>query len=161
EAVVDDDAARDPRRAIALIDGQVRLLVAGRPRLVAEHGMRPVDLAPGRLGVRIDEQLARVAAVPALRRVGAVDAQAVEVAGAQPRHVPVEDVAGPLLEIEPFGLAGRVVRIVEADLDAGRDLRPDREVDAATVEGRPTRVRVPWPYRPHRNHLGNGRAGAQ
>ena len=161
EAIVDDHALRDARGAVALVDRQVGLLVARRVQLVAEHRLRPVDLAPGRLGVRIDEQLARVAAVPALGRVGAVHAKAVELPGRQARHVAVKDVSGGLVKIETIRLARGIVGVVEADLDAGRDLRPDREVHAGAVEGGAPGVWSSWPDRPHRHdHFGYGRAGA-
>ena len=58
------------------------VLVAQR---VAEHRLLPVHLAAERLGVGVDQQLVRVAAVALLRLVGAVHAQAVERARLQAR----------------------------------------------------------------------------
>jgi hypothetical protein len=160
EAIIDDHALGDAGGAVPLIDRQVRFVVPP-VQLVTEDRLRPVDLAPGRLGVRIDEQLARVAAVAALGRVGAVHAKPVELPGLQARHVPVKDVAGGLVKIESVGLARGIVGVVEADLDAGRDLRPDREVHARPVEGGASGVWSSWPDGSHRHHhIGYGRADA-
>jgi len=120
EGVVDHHALGDAGGAVALIDRQIGLLVVAR--LVTEDRLRPVDLAPGRLRVRIDEQLARVAAVPALGRVGSVHAQPVKLPGAEAWHVAVEDVAGGLVQIETLRLARRIGGVVQANLDARRDL---------------------------------------
>src|SRR6185312_8424064 len=110
---------------------QIGPLVA---RLVPGQRLLPVDLAEDGLGVGIDEQLVRVAPVPARGRVGAVHAEAVEGARLQLRQVAVPGVPGDIGEIEAFKMARRSGRVVEANLDPRRHVRVEGEIDAAAVE---------------------------
>ena len=71
--------------------------VVGAVGRVGQHvGRVPVDAALDRLGVRVDQQLGRVEAVALLGVVGAVDAVAVALAGADARQVAVPVVRGAL-----------------------------------------------------------------
>ena len=87
----------------------------------------------------------RIAAVPALGRVGSVDAEAVEGAGRDLGDVAVPGEAGAAGEIEAADLAARVGGVIEADLDAGGDARVDGEVRAVAVEGGATREGLAGP----------------
>ena len=120
------------------------------PLLVAQHRLFPVDLAEQRLGVGIDQQLVRVAAMAQRRRVGTVDAQPVQRARLQIGGVAVPGESGVGRQIEAFDLSSRVVAIVEANFDARGDARVDGEVDAAAVEDGAARVGKARPDRSHR-----------
>ena len=75
EVGVDHDAEQHVRRGVLVV---ARL---GVVEVVAEQRRAPVDGARGRLGVGVEQQLARVAAQPAAGVVGAVDAVAVALPG--------------------------------------------------------------------------------
>ncbi len=61
---------------------------------VAEEGMVPLQLTHMLLCVRVEEQLVRVEAMAGVRLVGAVDAIAVDEAGARVRQIAVEHLVG-------------------------------------------------------------------
>jgi hypothetical protein len=129
EAVVDHLAFRHAARALALVEGQVFLLV---PDGVAEMRVAPVDLAHDRLGIGIEEQLVGVEAVALLGLVRPVHAVAVEGAGLEARHVPVPDEVGALAQGEALHLL--LPGLVEqAQLHLLGVARVDREVDALVV----------------------------
>ena len=112
EERVDDDAAGHERGRVGVV-----ALVGGRPA-VAVDGFVPGDLALDGLGVRVEEELGRVAAQPGARVPGAVDPVAVALAGLDVGELAVPDVAGPLGQGVP-GLGRRRRR-------RGRARRPRR-----------------------------------
>ena len=117
ERGIDDHALRHPGGAVGRIEGEVGLLVVRR---VAGDRLLPVDLAPHRLGVGIDEELAGVAAVSLGRVVGAVDAQTVERSRPKVADVAVPDVLRDLGQMAAVDLAAGIGGVVEADLDPRR-----------------------------------------
>ena len=126
EVGVDDD--REHRLAQVVVG--VALL--GVLEVVGEQRLVVGDLALDRLGVGVEQQLARVAAVAVLGVVGAVHAEAVALAGLQARHVGVPDEAVDLGQVEA-GLDAVVVD--EAQLDPLGHLAEQGEVDATAVVG--------------------------
>ena len=107
EERVDDHAVGHVRRGVVVV---ARVLVA---EVVAEQRLVPVDLAAGRLGVGVEEQLVGVAAQALGGVPRAVDAVAVALARLHGRDVAVPDVGVDLGDLEP-GLG---------DLAAGSDRR--------------------------------------
>ncbi len=155
--LVDDRLViRVPRRAVLLpveerVDHhglhRVRCRVVGVALLgvlegVGEARWRPVDAAFERLGVGIDQQLARVAAVAVLRLVGPVHPVAVALAGRDPGQVGVPDQRVALGHRDP-GLAAVVVE--QAQLHGLGDLGEERKVRASAVVRGSERVRAAWP----------------
>ena len=141
EGRVDDDRTRDRRRGIGLVDRQVGVLTATRD--VRERvGGPPVDRPIDRLRVRVDQELRRVEAPAGLRIVGAVDAVAVTLAGADPREVAVPVERGALAELDAFLDAALAE---EAQLDALRVLREQGEVRPVAIPLRTEREGLPRP----------------
>ena len=111
--------------AVALVGDKV--VAAQR---VAEDGRIPVDPALDRLGVGVEQQLGRVAAVPVVGLVRAVDPEAVALAGPDIGQVAVPAQRGDLGE----GDALLVALVVEqAEVDAGGDIGEQGEVGAGAV----------------------------
>jgi hypothetical protein len=123
-----------------------RGVVGVAPGLVAEgvgeQRLVPVDLPLDGLGVGVEQQLGRVAAVPLGRLVGPVDAEAVALARPDPGQVRVPDERVALGDLHPRLLA---VGVEQAQLDAVGDLGEKREVGAGTVVRRAQRVRTSGP----------------
>jgi hypothetical protein len=80
EGLVGDDGARDGVDVVLVVGLEVVVVAAAGRRVGQDVGPLPADLALDRLGVRIDEQLGRVEAVPLLGRVRSVDPVAVALA---------------------------------------------------------------------------------
>ena len=133
EERVDHHAVGHVRGGVVVVGA---VLVA---EVVAEERLVPVDLAGGRLGVGVEQELVGVAAQALGRVPRAVDAVAVALARLDGRDVAVPDVGVDLGDLE-LGLherAGLVgVGVEEAELDALGDLAEEREVRAGAVEGR-------------------------
>jgi hypothetical protein len=110
-------------------------------RVPVQRGI-PAQLAVEGLRVRVDQELAGIAAVPAGRIVRAVDAEAVALSRADAREVAVPDVGIDLREVDArLGPA----LVEQAQLDPLRDARVQREVGAAAVEARAERIRISRP----------------
>ena len=138
EERVDDHAVGHVRGGVVVVLAVLLAEVVGEQRLV------PLDLAAGRLGVGVEEQLVGVAAQALGRVPRAVDAVAVALAGLHRRDVAVPHVGVDLgdLELRLDELPGVVgVGLEQAQLDALGDLAEDREVGAAAVERRAEGVR--------------------
>jgi hypothetical protein len=118
EAAVDDDAL-----------GNTPCVVA----IVVEHRRACVRLSFDRVRVGIDEELVRVEAMPALRSVGALDAEPVTLPRPCTGNVPVPDERSPLLEAK---LALDAELVEQTQQNARRVLRVEREVRALSVPGR-------------------------
>ncbi len=127
----DHDALLHVRRGVVVV---ARVGVA---EVVAEQRLVPLDLAAGRLGVGVDQQLVRVAAQALGRVVRAVHAVAVALAGLHGGQVAVPDVGVDLGQLDPGLLA---VLVEQAQLHAVGHLAEEREVRAAPVERRAQRV---------------------
>ena len=124
-----DDAVRHEGRALHVV-AHVRTLCEG----IGMHRLVEADHAVERLGVGVEQELGRVAAVAACRLPGAVHPEAVALSRDDRREVAVPAVPADLREVD----AGFAARLVEqAELDAGGDFREQREVGAGAVEGRP------------------------
>ena len=101
EERVDDHAGHgvaqrvDHRRGAAGRPGRCGLQVVGVQRL------GEVEVAVERLAVRVEQQLARIAAVPGRRIPRAVHPEAVPLARGDGRQVGVPDVAVDLVEVDP------------------------------------------------------------
>ena len=77
KGVVDDDPLGDAPGVVLLVAHQV---IAASQR-IAEDRSVPIDTARQRPGVRVDEELGRVEAMPGLRFPRAIDAIAIALAG--------------------------------------------------------------------------------
>ena len=99
--------------------------------VVGEHGRSPLDLAGDGTRVRVEQQLRRVAAVALVRRPRAVDAEAVALAGAHPRHVAVPAMTGRFREVD-VGLVALVVE--QASSTRVGDFGEEREVGPVGIE---------------------------
>ena len=135
EVRVDDDGLRHVRRRVVV----VALLGL---EVVAEDRRVPVDLAVDGLGVRVEQQLVRVAAQALGGVVGAVHAEAVALAGVDAGQEGVPDVAVHLGE--PDALLVALV-VEEAQLDLLGHLAEDREVRAGAVVRGPEGVGAAGP----------------
>ena len=123
-------------QAVLVVEGLALVELVGEQRLVAVH--LPVD----GLGVGVEQQLRRVAAVPLLGCVRSVHAVAVALARLDARKVRVVHEGVGLDHLDP-GL--RAVVGDQAQLDLVRHLREEREVDPGPVVRRAQGVRTSWP----------------
>ncbi len=138
EARIDDDALRDRGRIVFLVGG-CAILVA---RLIGEDaGSLPVDPLLDRTGIWVDQQLGGVEAVPLFGGIGAVDAVAVALTGADPGEVgvPVRALARGELVTDLAAVGPE-----EAELDALRVLGEEREVRPFAVGSCAEREGAPW-----------------
>ncbi len=135
EVGVGNHGFRHVARGIAVVAGQI---VAG----MAKDRRVPDQIAGDFTGIGIQQQLGRVEAVPLLRRPGAVHPVAVDLAGTDAGQIAEPDAALHVGQVQPgqFALA---IRVVQAQFDARRVFREQREVSAFTVEVRPHRVGAP------------------
>ena len=141
-------------RVAEAVHGVVRCVVV--VEAVAEQGLVAVDLAVDRLGVRVKQQLGRIAPVPLIGVVGPVDPEAVALAGTDSRQVAVPHEPVQLGQVD--ALLRSVVRD-QRQLDPLRRLREEREVGAGTVIGGSQRIR-PARLDPHRASLRRNRGRA-
>src|SRR5258708_10252400 len=125
------DRPRHEGGAVVVVARALVAEVVGKARLV------PVDLALDGLGVRIEEQLGRVAPLAALRRPGPVDPVAVALPGSDGRQIRVPAERIDLLQAEPL-LAALVVE--QAELDSIGGLREQREGPPPASPRRPEGV---------------------
>ncbi len=137
EERVHHDRARDVRRGVGVVP-PVRV-----PEVVGEHRLAPVDVTLDRLGVRVEQQLGRVAAVPVGRVVRAVHPVPVPLARADARQVPVPDETVHLVQVDP-GFPAVVVE--QAEFDPLGYLGEQAEVGAGSVIRGAQRVAVARPY---------------
>ncbi len=118
------------------------LLAEGLAGDVAVDGITPAHVALDGPGIRVEQQLAGVAAPASGRVPGAMDTVAVALARADAWQVAVPGEAGHLRQVHA-GLTTGVVE--EAQLDAFGDTGEDGEVGAVVVRGRAERVGLPGP----------------
>ncbi len=111
-----------------------RLGVVGDVRQRA--ALLPLHLPVDRLRVRVDQELVRVEAVPALRVVGPMDAVAVALAGTDTGQIAVPVERGALDDLDALLV---VVGVVQAQLHALGVLAEDAEVRALAVPCRAQR----------------------
>ena len=137
EVRVDHHRARHVRRGVGVV---APVLMAER---VGEHGLAPADVALDGLGVRVEQQLVRVAAMPGGRIVGSVHPVTVTLAGADAGQVPVPHEPVHLVQVDPAFCA---VVVEQAQLDSLGYLGEQPEVGSGPVIGRPQRIAVARPY---------------
>ena len=130
ERRIDDHRLGHPPGVVAVIAGKVALR---RAPVVAEHLVAPVDLARDGAGVGVDEQFGGVEPRALGRFVGAVNAVAVELAGADLGQKDVPDLVGLLGHADADLLVGGVGAVKEAEIDAGGVLGIEGEVDAVAA----------------------------
>ena len=140
ERRVDHDAARHRGRVIRVVGHG---LGSGLTGAVRQRVRRlPAHAAVDRLRVGIEQELGRVEEVPALGRPRPVDTQAVALPGPDVRQVAVPVEGRPLRQLVALLAA---LGVEQAELDALRVLREEREVGALPVPRRAQRER---PARP-------------
>ena len=130
------DALGDVGGAVARVEREVPV---GVPAHEAVDPVGVTERAVQRARVGVDEQLVRVEPVPLSRCVGSVHAVAVALPRAESRDVAVPDVVGPGDERVARGLPLAAL-VEQAELDAGRVRREQREVDAAVPRDGAERV---------------------
>ena len=128
---VDDAALGHPGGVVAAVEGHILLTVSD---LVAEVGVAPAEPADDILGVGLDQQLVWVEAVTMRRIVGAVHAIAVEQARAGLRQIAMPDQVGPFTQFNTLNFLFPT-GIKEAQLDLGRILGKEGEVDPFAIPG--------------------------
>ncbi|MFT3847446.1 MAG: hypothetical protein QM739_01850 [Propionivibrio sp.] len=111
---------------------------------VAEVGVVPAQAATDGLGIRVEQQLVRVEAMALLRAVRAMHPVAVKQAVPFARQVAMPDEIGLLRHGDAFDLAS-AVQVEQAELDLGRVLGEEREIDALSVPRRAKRIRFARP----------------
>ena len=137
EVRVHHHRARHVRRGVGVVP-PVRV-----PELVGEHRLPPGDVALDRLGVRVDQQLVRVAALPLGRVVRAVDPVPVPLARADAGQVPVPDEPVHLVQVDARLGAGVVE---QAELDPVGYLGEQPEVGPGSVIRGTQRIALARPY---------------
>ena len=147
EVRVVHDRPGHERGAVVVV---ARVLVAER---VGKAGRVPVDLSLDGLGVGVDEQLGRVAALAVLGRPRPVDPVAVTLPGRDRRQVGVPAERVHLFEAEPF-LAALVVE--QAQVDGLGHLGEQREVGPGAVVGGSEWIRAPRPVFDGLTHMRAG-----
>jgi len=139
---------RDERFCHARLQGEGRVVAVvearrpvGMPAAVAEVLVAPFEAADDLAGVRVEQQLVRVEAMPGLRRVRTMRAQAVDEAGARAREVPMPDAVRMARKPVPANLALAVV-IENAQFDKAGVLACHGEVHAVGLQRGPERIRL-------------------
>jgi hypothetical protein len=136
ERVGGDHRLRHGRGAIAAIEAEV---AARRADVIAVNRVGPAQLSGQAPGVGVQQQLVRIEPVALFRRIGAIGAEAVELAGASMRQIAVPDLVGAFRQrIARQLLAARGVE--QAEVHAFGIGREHRKIDAQTVKGRAERV---------------------
>ena len=130
------DTARHERSGI----GAVR--PSGALELVAEHGLAEGDRSLDGLGVGVEQQLGRVAAMPGSRIVGAVHPVAVSLAGRHSVQVAMPDKA---VDFAQRHALFRAISIEQAEFDPLGDFGIDREVCTDSVVSGAERIANTWP----------------
>ena len=131
EGGVDDLGLGHVGRAVALVEGQVAVLVADG---VAEQRLGPAQPAHQLAGIGVDQQLVGVEAVAGVGLVGAVHAVAVDLPGVGVGQVAVPDLVGVFGQFDTlqFTLA---LGVEQAELHLGGMGGKQREVDPQAVPG--------------------------
>ena len=129
EGFVDHDRLRHAARIVAAVEGEV---LACAPGAIAEMRVAPHQAADEPLGIGIEQQLVGVEAVPALGRIGAVDAIAIELPGRDVVEIAVPDVLAALRQFDPLEFAAALA-VEQAKLDLFRIGREQRKVGAPSV----------------------------
>ena len=137
EVRADDHRLGHERRAVGVVERALGVLEA-----VGEERLVPAHLAVDRHGVRVEQQLRRVAAHAAGRVVRPVDAVAVALPGPDVGRVAVPDPRGHLGQRRA---RLRAVGVEQAQLDELGRLGEDREVGADAVVARAERERLSRP----------------
>src|SRR5262249_62009352 len=114
---IDPHRLGDEGRAVALVRLQVLAIGADT---VAEHGVVPAHHAIDRAGVRVEQELRGIEAMPGRRLVRSGHTIAVPQAGARLRQVAVPDLGVALLEPGAGDFAVAVGPVEETEVDARR-----------------------------------------
>ena len=134
-----DHGPRNKRRGVAAAGlAAFRAIV----QAVGVDGLVPLHAAVDRLGVRVEQELRGITAMPFRRLPGSVNAESIPLSGLDPGEIAVPHEAVRLREIES-GLASGLVE--EAELESLGDFREDCEIGAAPVPGRTERISIPRP----------------
>ena len=121
-----------PQRLFGGYDRGLATVVVGfgRGHRIGEQRFVAVEIPVKSLAVRVEQQLRRVAAQPARRIVGSVDAVPVELTGTNVRQVAMPAVAVDLVETNA---ALTPVPVDEAQVDGLGDFGEQRKVGSHTV----------------------------
>ncbi len=145
EVGIDHDRARDERGAVGVVARPVGII-----EVVREDGLIPGDTSLDRLGVRVKQQLGRIAAQPVRRVPWAMDPIPVALPAADARQVGVPDVSRRFGHLDPRLDA---VVVEQAQLHALGDLGEQREVGSPARVGGSERVGEAGPDDAFGGHL--------
>ena len=135
ERVVDDDRLRLACRVVSVIGRKVaQAPVTGK----AVHGPSRVEAAVESASVGVDQQLGGTEAVPVARRERTMDTPAVALPRPEPANVEMPDVERPPRNAHARLRPGLVE---QAEINGGRVLAEQGEINAPTVPGGPERVK--------------------
>ena len=137
EGGIDDRRERRFRGVVAIVEREVAI---GMSHPVAEHLVAPLDDAADGLGVRIEDDLVVVEAVPLVRSVRAKHPVAVELPRADVGEIHVPNEVGVLLEPDAVCLDSRSRVVEETEVHGGGVFGEQGEVRAHPVPGRSERV---------------------
>jgi hypothetical protein len=132
EERVDHDGGRDVLRRVVIVCA-ARVAPAG-----AVDRLVPLEPPRDRLGIRVEQQLLRVAAQPAARVIRAVHAIAVSLPRYDGGQVRMPNIA---VNLPKRDACLRTVVVDQAQFDALADARVQRKVGAPSVKGRAQRIR--------------------
>ena len=156
EERVDDHAGHGVAQRIHHRRGSTRGLIGfpiftGGRQVVGEQRLAEVEFAVEGLAIRIEQQLAGIAAVPGRGIPRPVHPEAVALTRGHRRQIGVPDVSVDLVEVDP--LLGAVLGD-QAQFDFVGHLGEQRKVGPRTVIGGAQRVGAPGPDGRHRNRFG-------
>ncbi len=143
EGRIDHNALGHVRCVVSVIEREIAIGVADP---IAEHGVRPFDVAGDGFGIGIDQQFLGIEPMPLLRFVGAMHPIAIMLARPESRHIHMPDLVGAFLEANAVGFFRRVWPIKQAQFHRRRVLRKEREVDTLSVPRCTERIGTTWPH---------------
>jgi len=108
-------------------------------------GVVPDQIARDRPGVRVEQNFARIEAMPPRRLVRPVNSIAIDLARPRIRQVSMPDLMCLLGQRDPMRFALRSARLEQTQLNPGRVLGEDREIDATLPAGRTEGRRITRP----------------
>ena len=123
-------ALRHEGRAVAPIEGVAAFGVIG---LKPKHRVMPLELADQLPGIGVEQQLVGIEAVPVVRRIRTMRAQAIDQSCLRLWQKSVKDIAGATGQVDALDFV-LAERIEQTQLDALGMMRPDRDIDAIVLD---------------------------
>src|SRR4030095_13129948 len=143
ERGINNYATRGVRGTVELAAFQVRIIPISQ--LITERLWPPHPVAIDGPGVRSEHQLREVKAMPFLRGIRSVRADAVRLAGLHARHEAMPDAIGVVVQRDASGFPAWIEGIIETDFDARRMLGKHGEICALRRQRGSQRMRRAGP----------------